>query len=193
MCVCVLWITHKSAPPLAPVSVSGGRFRFLPPARNVDRLRRPGLAGVEPAQPKFLAAHPAATAPVISLRSPRAAGCKSSPPLTFFKLGDPPLDRPQQAPAGRARPIVPWKGANWCAAAVGLPAAPQCQPVLRWASECVTEEVSASELWWQPSRRKSQLLSSARQRTRVLSNLVSAPRAAKKKIPEHFNDDRSMK
>ena len=131
VCVCVLWITHKSAPPLAPVSVSGGRFRFLPPARNVDRLRRPGLAGVEPAQPKFLAAHPAATAPVISLRSPRAAGCKSSPPLTFFKLGDPPLDRPQQAPAGRARPIVPWKGANWCAAAVGVPAAPQYQPVLR--------------------------------------------------------------
>ena len=131
--LCVLWITHKSAPPLAPVSVSGGRFRCLPPARNVDRLRRPGLAGVEPAQPKFLAAHPAATAPVISLRSPRAGGCKSSPPLTFFKLGDSPLDRPQQAPAGRARPIVPWKGANWCAAAVGLPAAPQCQPVLRRA------------------------------------------------------------
>ena len=136
----------KSAPPLAPVSVSGGRFRCLPPARNVDRLRRPGLAGVEPAQPKFLAAHPAATAPVISLRSPRAGGCKSSPPLTFFKLGDPPLDRPQQAPAGRARPIVPWKGANWCAAAVGLPAAPQCQPVLDGL-------LSAS-------RRKSHLLSS---------------------------------
>ena len=113
------------------------------------------------------------------LRSPRAAGCKSSPPLTFFKLGDPPLDRPQQAPAGRARPIVPWKGANWCAAAVGLPAAPQCQPVLRWASECVTEEVSASELWWQPSRRKSQLLSSARQRT--LKSKSQLPEQPKKK------------
>ena len=149
-CVCVLWITHKSAPPLAPVSVSGGRFRCLPPARNVDRLRRPGLAGVEPAQPKFLAAHPAATAPVISLRSPRAGGCKSSPPLTFFKLGDPPLNRPQQAPAGWARPIVPWKGANWCAAAVGLPAAPQCQP----------GGASAPMGLLSASRRKSQLLSS---------------------------------
>eukprot|EP01049_Picozoa_sp_SAG25_P002716 SAG25_NODE_147_length_13803_cov_29.064361_16_plen_129_part_00 len=54
-----------------------------------------------------------------SLRSPRAGECTRSPPLTFLNLRDPPLDRPQQAPAGRARPVVPWKGLPWCAAAGG--------------------------------------------------------------------------
>ena len=144
--VCVrVWVAGITHAQVGSGCRSGCRFRLqfpFPGGRPKCRRSPASGAGRNRTGATHEAGRPSsATAAVISLRSPRAGGCKSSPTLTFFNLRDPPLIWPQRPPAGRARPVLPWKGPNWCAAAVGVPAAPQASNVPASRISLVTDEV----------------------------------------------------
>ena len=105
------------------------RFRFRFPRVPRQKCRRLSVSGVgrqsNPRNPRV--GRPSSPAPVvISQRSPRAGGCKSSPQhfLTFNLVH--PLIWPQPAPTGRPAQHRPEGPNRWANAASARPQHPSC-------------------------------------------------------------------